>query len=55
MTKEKFIRIHAHRGYEIEDLGKIVIISLNNYTATWFFNSDGSLDEKNPATWNIRH
>ncbi len=53
MTKEKFIRIQRNRGYQIEDLGKMVIISLDNYKATWFFNTDGSVDENNPPAWHV--
>ena len=45
MTREKFIRIQKSRGYQVEELGKMVIISLDNYRATWFFNADGSVDE----------
>ena len=51
MTREKFIRIHRNRGYQVEELGKMVIISLDNYRATWFFNTDGSVDENNPPIW----
>ena len=53
MTREKFIRIHRNRGYQVEELGKIVIISLDNYRAIWFFNADGTLDESNPPQWSI--
>ena len=53
MTKEKFIRIQSARGYKVEDLGRIVILSLDNYTAIWFFNADGTQDLDNPPTWSI--
>jgi hypothetical protein len=53
MTREKSIRIHRNRGYQIEELGKMVIISLDNYRATWFFNTDGSVDESNPPIWRL--
>lgn len=53
MTREKVIRIHRNRGYQVEELGKMVIISHKNYTAIWFFNADGSVDENNPPTWNV--
>ena len=53
MTREKFIRIHRNRGYQVEELSKMVIISLDNYRATWFFNTDGSVDENNPPIWHL--
>jgi len=53
MTREKFIRIQKSRGYQVEELGKMVIISLDNYRATWFFNADGSVDESNPPIWHL--
>ena len=53
MTKEKFIRIQKARGYEIEDLGKVVLVRSGKYTATWFFNYDGSVDEKKPPVWKL--
>ena len=53
MTREKFIRIQKSRGYQVEELGKMVIISLDNYRATWFFNADGLVDENNPPIWHL--
>lgn len=53
MTKEKFIRIQTARGYQIEDLDKMVIISLDNYRAIWFFNTDGTVDKDNPPIWHL--
>ena len=53
MTKEKFIHIHRNRGYQVEELGKMVIISLDNYRAIWFFNVDGTPDKDNPPQWSI--
>jgi len=53
MTKEKFIRIHLSRGYHVEELGKTVILTLDNYRAVWFFNADGTLDESKPPHWNL--
>ena len=53
MTRERFIRIQAKRGYQIEELGKVVILRMRNYTAMWFFNEDGTLDEDNPPYWNL--
>ena len=55
MTKERFIRIQKTRGYEVKELGRMVIISLDNYRATWFFNTDGSLDENTPPIWHLDH
>lgn len=53
MTKSKFIAIHTRRGYEVADLGKIVTLHMDNYSAMWFFNSDGTLDTNNKPTWKI--
>ena len=53
MTKDRFIAIHTHRGYKVEDLGKIVILSMGNYTAMWFFNADGTLNENEKPTWTV--
>ena len=53
MTKEKLIRVQLRRGYKVEDLGKVVIFRMGNYSATWFFNSDGTQDESNPPTWRL--
>ena len=53
MTKEIFIHIHHNRGFQVEDLGKIVIISLEDYRAVWFFNPDGSIDKNHPPIWHI--
>lgn len=53
MTKSKFIAIHIRRGYEVADLGKIVTLHMDNYSAMWFFNSDGTLDTNNKPTWKI--
>ena len=53
MTKTKFIRIQTARGYRVEDHGKMVVLSLNNYRAYWFFNADGTTDEGNPPFWKV--
>ena len=56
MTREKFIRIHRNRGYQVEELGKMVTLSLDNYRAIWFFTStapDAVPDEDNPPTWHL--
>lgn len=53
MTKSRFIRIQTARGYKVEDLGKMVVLSLDNYRAYWFFKADGTPDEDNPPFWKI--
>ncbi len=53
MTKERLIKIQTRRGYEVEDLGRVVFFRMNRYTATWFFLPDGSVDESNPPTWRL--
>lgn len=53
MTKEKLIRIQTRRGYEVEDLGRIVIFRMDNYTAIWCFNPDGTVDETNKPQWKL--
>ena len=54
LTKEKIIRIQTSRGYEVKDLGKIVIFRMNDYSATWFFNSDGTVDETKKPLWTMK-
>lgn len=51
MTKEKFILIQRKRGYQVEELGNIVFLTMDNYHAMWFFLPDGSEDPDNPPTW----
>ena len=53
MTKDRFIAIHTRRGYEVQNLGKMVILRMDNYTAIWFFNSDGSPDKSQKPIWKI--
>ena len=55
MTKSRFIRIHTARGYHVQDLGNIVIVSLDGYSAIWFFHPDGTQDATKPPQWLIRH
>lgn len=56
MTKEKLIRIQTARGYKVEDLGRIVSFTLDNYTAIWFFNADGTQDQTKLPMWKVdRH
>ena len=53
MTKERFVKIHVARGYEVEELGNVVILRQGKYTAMWFFKEDGSLDEDNKPSWSL--
>lgn len=53
MTKDKFIRIHKNRGYQVEELGNMVIISIDNYRAIWFFNADGTQDTAKDPIWKL--
>jgi hypothetical protein len=55
MTKARFIKIHTQRGYTIEDMGKTVRISMDNYTALWFFQTNGALDETRKPMWTLSH
>ena len=54
MTKEKFIKAMTKRGYEIEELGNVVILRDGNYSAMWFFNADGTIDKDNKPIWSIK-
>lgn len=49
--KERFVAIHQKRGYNVETLGKMVILHLDNYTAYWFFNEDGIRDRSKKPEW----
>ena len=58
MTREKFCAIHARRGYEVENLGLITFLRApvgkgKTYTAIWFWNADGTLNEAERPTWTI--
>ena len=53
MTREKFIRIQKIRGYQVKELGRMVIITKDNYSATWFFTPEGTVDETMPPTWKL--
>lgn len=53
MTKDRLIAIQTKRGYKVTDLGKVVFFTLDDYTATWFFNADGTVDESHPAQWTL--
>ncbi len=54
MTKDRLITIQTKRGYEVIDLGRVVLFTLGNYTATWFFNPDGTVDENHSTQWTIK-
>ena len=53
MTKDKFIRIHKSRGYQIREFGNMVIISMDNYRSIWFFNADGTRDKTKNPIWKL--
>ncbi len=53
MTKDKFIRIHLKRGYTVQDFGRMVILSLNNYTAIHHFKDNGEYDYDTDAFWKL--
>lgn len=53
MTKERFIRIQKSHGYQVEELGRMVIITKDNYSTTWFFTPEGVIDETTPPTWKL--
>lgn len=53
MTKEKFIRIQRKRGYQVEELGNIISLTMDNYHAMWFFLPDGSEDPDKPPVWHL--
>ena len=53
LTKEQLIRIQSSRGYEVEDLGRIVIFRRGRYSATWFFLADGTQDPVLDPQWHL--
>ena len=53
MTKDKFIRIHLKRGYTVQDFGRMVILSLDNYTAIHHFKDNGEYDYDTEAFWKL--
>lgn len=54
MAKERFIKVMEGRGYAVEVLGNVVVLHDGDYSAMWFFNADGSLDEDNKPIWSIK-
>lgn len=54
MTKDKFIKIHLKRGFTVEDCGRMVIVTLNNYTAIHHFTDDGEYDNRITPFWTLR-
>lgn len=58
MNRDKFIAIQSRRGYKVETLGNIVILRhVKNgmeYTAMWFYNADGTYNDKYKPTWIVR-
>lgn len=53
-ARERFIKVQVARGYEVKELKNVVILNHGNYTATWFFKADGSLDKNNKPSWSTR-
>lgn len=56
MTRERFCTIQAKRGYKVENLGLITFLRSKtedgkDYTAVWFWNKDGSLNENEKPQW----
>ena len=55
--KEKFIAAMVKRGYEVEELGGIVMLYYERedaiYTAFHFFKTDGTLDESQDPYWKL--
>lgn len=51
--REKFCAINSKRGYKVENLGLITILSHDNYRAYHFFNPDGSIDKTKEPYWTI--
>lgn len=54
MAKERFIKVMEGRGYAVEVMGNVVVLRDGDYSAMWFFNADGSLDEDNKPIWSIK-
>lgn len=54
MTKERFTKAMKARGYAVEVMGNVVVLHDGDYSAMWFFNADGSLDEDNKPIWSIK-
>lgn len=54
MAKERFIKAMEGRGYAVEVMGNVVVLHDGDYSAMWFFNADGSLDEDNRPIWSIK-
>ena len=51
--REKFVAVMRRRGYTVRELGRMVILTMDNYTAIHFFNPDGTRDETQPAYWSM--
>lgn len=54
MSKEKFIRIHSNRGYKVTEFGLMIMLEKDNYSAIWFFNSDGTVDTTQHPVWKLK-
>lgn len=51
--REKFVAVMTRRGYKVSEMGKMVILTMDNYTAVHFFNADGSRDENQKPYWKV--
>ena len=57
MTRTRFESIQSRRGYEVTSVGLTTILRSEDkktiYTAYWFWNPDGTLDESHKPTWRL--
>ena len=51
--REKLVAVMTRRGYAVSELGKMVILTMDNYTAIHFFNPDGTRDDSRPPYWKM--
>ena len=58
INRSQFCEAQARRGYEVENLGLVTILRHIDhhgmlYTALWFWNEDGSLNQHMEPTWSV--
>ena len=53
MTRERFEEAMRRRGYQVERMGLITIVSCEGYVASYFYLKDGTRDPENPPQWHI--
>ena len=51
MTKDVFIKTHQEKGYTIQDLGGMVILTIDNLVEIYYFTEDGELDNRIEPFW----